>query len=443
MNLLSAPAADTLCVAPPDDSWTLLYPASHPGGPLSFRLGTDELLRDCGCRVDDLADAAGIATEARCRRRGVTALVTQAGYYPFGRQISFRANTFHGARHLRRVVDVRWPGGAVVRRQFDLDSLRLPGPWARLLVLPSGPPAAGTPAPAWQPLPAAAGTGEVRLALWPRPPLALVFERPDGTRLEIGTGVDLWRWEAALGAGAGTGRFALFQDAGGLRLERVPLAPAAEFAPAGRDYRFSWYAAWQTAAEAAVPPPPIPAGLERLRFRDNGDAVLPGTPAPGRRRRPAKKPAAPPPPPCYLVDFTAMPGLPAEAHHAPSPAAYCRGERGPGLCWESGVVQKHARRLIRQLAGRGGTAGTLVFRGLDPAPCWDPAHVDRQNPNGLAHWDITGILDFAEWTRQTLGPAWTLAAEPAAGAPPRPVLAGLFAPPAFTAVPLASEPEPS
>lgn len=423
---------DRLRVAPGDGSWTAFYPGTHPGGPLSFQLGADELLRDCQCHVDDVTDSSGVATVARCCRRGITALVTQAGYYPFGRQIKFTAHTFHAARHFRRVVDVSWPKGAVVRRHFGFDGLALPGTWTRLFVLPPALHLAEGQAPAWQAIPAAPAAGqELMIGHWHRPPLALVFERPDGTRLEIGTGSDLWRWESGLGAGPEHASFKLFLGAAGLRLAREPLMTCAEFAPAGRDYRFSWYAAWQPAGDPV--PDTAPANLQPLPFRDNGDALLSAA-APagqgGKGRRP-KKPAAPPAAPCFLVDFNALPGLPPEVRRTPSPAAYGRGERGPGLCWESGIVQKRARRLIRQLAGLRAPAGTLVFRGLEPGPCWDPAHLDKQNPNGQAHWDINGILDFAEWTRQTLGPAWTLLAEFAPGTPLRPVLAGLFAPAAF------------
>ncbi|MEI8079075.1 MAG: hypothetical protein WCH61_05535, partial [bacterium] len=269
---------DRLRVAPSDASWTAFYPSTHPGGPLSLQLGADEVLRDCQCQVDDVTDVSGVATIARCCRRGITALVTQSGYYPFGRQIKFTASTFHAARHFRRTVDVSWPKGALVRHHFGFDGLQLPGTWARLFVLPPALHLAEGQAPAWQTIPAAPATGqELLLGHWHQPPLALVFERPDGTRLEIGTGSDLWRWEAGLGAGSEHASFKLFLNATGLRLAREPLTTSAEFAPAGRDYRFSWYAAWQLAGDHA--PAPIPAAAQPLLFRDHGDAVLATTAA--------------------------------------------------------------------------------------------------------------------------------------------------------------------
>lgn len=87
-------------------------------------------------------------------------------------------------------------------------------------------------------------------------------------------------------------------------------------------------------------------------------------------------------------------------------------------------MQKAARRIIRRIAALG-PEGDLRIRGLIPGPCWDATHLDKAGPGPRLHWDMSAILDFAEWTRQQLGPDWRIAADPEIWGE-HPAMAGLF-----------------
>ena len=86
---------------------------------------------------------------------------------------------------------------------------------------------------------------DIMVGHWHRPPISLIFHRKDGIDLEVGTGFDLWRWEQNLGYYPESGSYKVLLTEAGLELIREPLACCEEFEPEQRNYRFTWYFAWQ------------------------------------------------------------------------------------------------------------------------------------------------------------------------------------------------------
>ncbi|OGV82403.1 MAG: hypothetical protein A3K19_04095 [Lentisphaerae bacterium RIFOXYB12_FULL_65_16] len=393
-------------IAHPDGTWAATHLAERLAGPESLSIGGQAVLQQCRFYVDDVDDGSGVVEKWRASRKGGVAVVLSEGYFPFGANVRFRQGARYAANHVRVTLDIAWPKGATVRRHFGIGSLILPGRWMRFYSVPPAAHWAEGVQPEWRDIPAP-GEQPLMIAHWHRAPLALVFEREDGTAVEIGTGSDVWRWEHGLGQGPEQGSYKVSLEKDGLHLLREPLMCCAEFAPEARDYRFSWYVAWRPpgAAPAWDAPGPVVVDLDSPVPPASGAAAL-----------------------SLVADFAAVEWA-STCRRVPSALAYVRGERTPHVCWHSSQVQSAARRLIRRLAAAA-PSGHLDLHGVTPGLCWDPAHLDRHSDNGLAHWDINAILEFGEWARQQLGLGWHIRAD-AGPLACLPSLQGLFGPNGF------------
>ena len=407
--------ADVREIAPADGLWKARHDATRVDGPAEITCAGDCLVREVSFQVDDFAADLMLRDRFRDFHKGGAAVVEASGHYPFGAEMGIAQTFRYGARHLRVVSDLTLRKGSTVRRQIDLGSLFLPGPWRRLYCIPPSQDLLEGKTAGWLELPAAFPPEGV-VAQWPRPPLALVFERPNGTRLEVGTGADLWRWERHFGLGSATAGYTILAEADGLRLRREPLRTDAEVQPQPREYRLSWYLAWQAADYQA----PAPSDLEPavVRFTAQGEALV--QEAAGAAACPA-----------LLIDLAHWPCL-ASRRRAASPTALRRGERAPCPCWESAGVQKALHRMIRQVAALG-PRGVLTWRGLVPGLFWDPAHCERQG-EPLPHWDLDALLGLGTWGRQQLGPDWQVHVD-VPGWEMLPSLTGLFAPTGLAELP--------
>jgi len=290
-------------------------------------------------------------------------------------------------------LDIQWPRDTVVRRHFGIGGLVLPGEWKRFFCIPPAMHLGDGMAARWEAVPAAPAVGEVMIGHWHRPPLALVFERSDGTAVEVGTGSDLWRWEHALGAGSEAGSYKVMLRGDGIRLVREPLMCCSAHTPEARPYRFSWYMAWR-GSKGQRKKTGMPKAERRLFALTangellGGDEAAPGFPV-GRAGE------------CVVMDAGGC-VWPQEWCRAASIADFIRGKRSDVPCWHAGGVQKAARRAIRHLRA-GSAEGWLLLHGVSPGVCWGPQHLGRSSENGLAHWDINALLDFAVWARRQLG----------------------------------------
>ncbi|NOY80201.1 MAG: hypothetical protein GXP31_04260 [Kiritimatiellaeota bacterium] len=409
---------DQIIVRHPVLGWEAVHPARRLGGPLRVTAADGTILfRDVTNCIDDLDERSTVLLTAKAFRKGGTAIVAHRGFFPFGGEVRFEQTCRYAANHVRVTLDVGWPGGSRVRRRVAVGSLFLPGAWKTLFTVPP-PPWTDQSAclPVSRKLPPPPDSGEIMVAHWHRPPPAVVLGRGDGTRVEIGTGGDLWRWQHAFGAGPENGSWKLFLGADGMRFVREPIMTCAEFAPAARPYRLTWYAAWwkgarPTALAGSAGAVPVPF--------EGGSAATAGQ--------------------ALALDLQAAPA-PAGCKRTRTLCNQVRGVREDVFCWACNPVQKPVRRVIRRLAAQA-REGTLILRGVVPGTCWDPRHLGRKHPDGLPHWDMPALLDFAVWTRRQLGPHWRLQAEITPAWAASPALAGMFGPNGFEAAPDALPPE--
>ncbi len=371
--------------------WSVTWDRTRFGGDLQLVFENQPILRDVRLYLDDVGSetAAGVAN--RAVRRGGVAVVEEEASLPADPPLYARRTWRYAANRVRVAVDLGWPPGREVRRHFGADALFLPGAWKRMFFLRPAPVHSNSRCELRSvDLPPPPETGAIMVAHTHRAPPVLAFVRRGGLRIEIGTGADLWRWDRALGAGPENGSWKVLLSARGLQLIREPLMTCTGFTPEPRPYRFTWYAAWSAKRRARRSP-------ERSLFpleitRDGRIQNLHDAP-----RRPI---------PRIALDFAAL-HVPEAWTRAPTMADWLRGSRNGTACWCAAPVQKRARAVIRRIAAAL-PPGKLEISGITPGICWDPAHLRRQDPDGLAHWDLPALLDFAAWTRRTLGPQWRI-----------------------------------
>ena len=393
--------------------WTARHQTDEGGpGPLKLQVNKDVLARNVSFYIDEMEPESALINKCRAYHQGGAAVVETQGHFPFGAPLKFKQICRYAQNHLRVAFDLRWPRGFELQRHLGIGCLNLPGQWARMYIYPPARHLCEGALPGWEALPKPpGGSDSIMVGHWHRPPLALVFERADGTRLEIGTGDDLWRWETGLGYGPESGSFKVFLESHQVRLVREPLMCCIPFTPRAQLYRFKWYAAWHAPESARVGG--TPSRLVTLRFTKQGKLAL------------DKGLGAPP---AYCLDFNKL-VWPPSARRAESQADYLRGVYARTPCWQSNAARNLARRVIRQIKERL-KPGTLCIKGLYPAPCWDPAHLDRHAKHGLPHWDLSDYLEFSVWTRRQLGPAWEIITDDAIPAD-LPSLSALFQPNGF------------
>ncbi|MBR4124831.1 MAG: hypothetical protein IKR13_01390 [Victivallales bacterium] len=402
----------------PQATWTLIYEENRGTGPQKLQIAGKTLFSFMHCRIDDVSDDAVASTSSHHYHKGGLAVFDGEGVFTQGPAVKLRQTHRIAANTARVTYDLSWPKATQLAKGLELGSVVLSPSFQRFFVV--------TPdadAPAWRNIPA---PGDPAVSISPLP-AAVVLENGQGLRFEYGLGDDLWRWSQGLNGEYlhATSRLEISRTTGGrvalrrwvaecdsalekqladtataklqqavLKLRQqlatdddttddspLPTVPVSQ--PEQRDYRFTTYFAWSqpellTAVPEGVIPQPIALNVkgefDRETLLDQGET------------------------PAVLLDLTKLPAS-ANARRA--------GKDNAPLCWESNQAQNHYRRLIRQLANCA-PAGTLVLQNLTPGWCDIGTHENRKR--SARHWDICALLDQVAWTRQVMGPKWTIVA---------------------------------
>jgi len=407
--------AERVTVTHPTAGWSAVHLRNILGAPCELLCANTPVARPGAFYVDTADAALTVLERNRVFRRGGMAVADSRGRFASGLACRFRHAVRYAGCHYRASLELAWARGDLVQRHFGLGDLYLPGTWTRWYCVPPATHLAEGTLPHWQEIPSAADS-KTMVGHWHRPPLALVFERADGVRFEIGTGDDVWRWEQCLGSGPENGSYKVFVDSDGVQVVREPLMCCAPYAVPPREYRWTWYVAWDDVRTVGCTDSPgCPEQLEPLTFADGRDLVLP--PATVQPRDSA-----------FLLDFARVQWDPGWCR-AVTPIGFVRGLRSGSPCLRCAPVQKRIRRVIRQISSWR-NSGRLHLTGLTPGVCWDSAHLDRGRQEGLVHWDMSALLDFAVWARRQLGPDWHITIDVDAFQP-MPSAVSLFKPNGF------------
>ncbi|NLZ59697.1 MAG: hypothetical protein GX901_03445 [Lentisphaerae bacterium] len=357
----------------PEADWSARHEQDYASGPLQLTVHGNTLLNNFHCRHDDVDSSAMTVDKSRCFRKAGAAVCLTESHIPYGRRLSFKQSLRYAANYARITQDINWPKQTALKKVLEIGSAELPGHWPKMLLFEAA-------KPGCREYELSPGT-ELRLS---ELPLALVFYNQQGQALEIGNGDDLWRWQNALQFEQGQAESGILirHTEKALRFNRMLSLNqgGAELLPLPREYRFTSYLAWSCPELETE----FPAKLQFHR-----PELLPdrGLDIENLAQHGAK--------PALSLDFSRL-QLPTQAQR----------DLSPGLCWESKITQKFARRIIRQLADLSQEGYLLIEAGMFPGLCQDPVHCSRKNE--ALHWDLMAILDFCSWMRQRLGRGWTI-----------------------------------
>jgi hypothetical protein len=370
-----------------EKDWKAFHKNDTCGGPEQIDIKGKKAVEGIFSSISDLKDDQCMTRRIKGYNKSGQSTVESEGYLPFGGEAEFRQTARYHKNLLRFTQDINFRKGTTVDRHFSVGSMKLPGLFNRFTIVPpaqhqtEGGDVHVREIPKWQ-------GKDIMVGHWHRPPLSLIFHRKDGIDLEIGTGFDLWRWEQNLGYYPESGSYKVMLTEEGLELIREPLACCEEYEPEQRNYRFTWYFAWQDRKKKNKLPdhdthyvPFKNAGKEvdferlkrELTEREKGDK------------------------PTYL-NLNIIRGLAWSDKEAsvPSSQAYCCGLAADEICWEAGFVVRRLKKIMRRLSEIEGIEG-IVLEGVDPSICYNPSHVDRKNVMGMVHWDIGSVFDFFSW----------------------------------------------
>ena len=221
------------------------------------------------------------------------------------------------------------------------------------------------------------------------------FFTEDGTRLEIGTGYDLWRWHEAASRFGGKSEIFLKGTDDGILFERKICFEEADFCIGRTNFRFSWYFAWDYAGDVsdAVTLPQVD-GESISQF----DKVLPNERKSYNLLTPSGKKLVSNGPSdrhVYCLDNMSW----------PTPAIV-EGKRAKCPCFCSRQTCNYMKSWFRSLYNRTKNQKTDIYLcDIDIHVCLNASHMVRGKRKRLVHWDLIYLLSFWEWANKYLSEA--------------------------------------
>ena len=367
---------DKLVVFDENESFQAEHSLYTFGGPQAISFGKDKIIEEvltyCG---EDLEDAAVIKKIKDYHKQG-SSIVNYTGKLPYGNEVEFEHTYRYRSNRVRITSDINIPAGASIDRHFGLGSLFLPGKWEKMYVMPPAQHQVDGAGPYFRKIPKYSGE-KVMVGHWHRPPLSVVFYRKNGTRVEIGTGSDLWRWEKSFGYHPESGNYKIILHEDGLEFVREPLACCETFTPVKGQYRFSWYIAWDQ---------------ERIIEKPNHNFKYVELNADGKVDLSAYKDLDED---LYVSMDISEIEWPENFYRCDSPVEYVIGE-GSEVSWMNGSFVTRMRKIARQLIEDPKVKG-LRLKGMEPGISFHSAHVNKKDALGTVHWDINALMDFTAW----------------------------------------------
>lgn len=373
----------------PTGGWSIVHREDCCGGPLSLAVDGKLVMSGFDNSFDDVGNDGMTVKKSHVYHKSGVAVFEGEGILPSGPESGVWTACRYAGNVARVTVDFTIKKETVVKSGIECGSMVLHGKWVAVTTVPDF----GKKA-----------LSEGQSIHYEELPLAWVFEREDGFKLEIDTGFDLWRWRNSVEMGGATVDVAVFADHVDFKRHLLVVEDGGEegVQPPSRDYRFYSQLAWSVPvlyADAADMPEVTP-----LEILPKGKGI--DVKALGEN-------------PAVSIDFSKLTAV--DSMHV-----LHDGVQQEALCWECNNTKLAAKRIIRQLAAKSAEGFLLIEGGMTPSVCDNGKHVDRSGKT-VAHWDLNGITAFAIWARQCLGNVWRVVVkqpEPWNGLPS---LQGLFA----------------
>lgn len=374
--------------------WEAVHRADCCGGPLSLSVDDQLVVSNYENAFDGIGNEAMAVQKARVYHKSGVAVFEGEGMFPSGPETGVWTACRYAGNIVRITTDLSIKKETMLKQGIQCGSMTLHGKWVSMTTVPEF---------------AKMALAERQVIHYDELPLAWVFEREDGFKLEIDMGFDLWRWKNGVELGSATVDVEVFADHVDFKRHLLVITDCGEegVQATPRDFRFYSQLAWSAPALYADT-----ADMPELTHLD----VLPkgkGIDVKALSDKPA-----------VSVDFSELTA--SDTMHVTH-----EGKLQKALCWECNNTKLAAKRIIRQLAGKSAEGFLLIEGGMTPSVCDNGRHVDRPGKT-VPHWDLNGITSFAVWARQCLGSGWKVIVKQPEPWDMLPSLRGLFAPNGFS-----------
>ena len=369
--------------------WNIVHDLDCCGGPLALTVDGKLVVSGFDNSFDGIGNDGMTVTKSHLYHKGGVAVFEGEGVLPSGPESCVWMSCRYSGNIARVTVDFTIKKETVVKEGIECGSMVLNGKWTSVTTVPDF---------------VKTDLVEGKSLHYEELPLAWVFEREDGFKLEIDTGFDLWRWRNSVEMGGATADVEVFDDHVDFKRHLLVVTDGGEegVQPPSRDYRFCSQLAW-SAPSLYTTADDMPE-VTHLDILPKGKGI--------DMKALSEKPAV-------AVDFSKLTAT--DSMHVTHD-----GELQEALCWECNNTKLGAKRIIRQLAAKSAEGFLLIEGGMTPSVCDNGKHVDRPGKT-VPHWDLNGITAFASWARRCLGDGWRVVVkqpEPWNGLPS---LQGLFA----------------
>ena len=318
-------------------------------------------------KLGKISEAYGIVKKFQHHQTvdGLRQSVNLSTVIPFGAEPNLKREIAFCANHATISSYIELKGNLKVDR-LNIDPLFLPGEWQRIGIINI--PACGEviPQPIWHDL-----DGSEQVVYDNKKPfLVCLLENSAGEIIEIGTGNDLWRWQAADSMAGASASFTVRVAADGVSIDRNVFVFDEATAMENRPWRFKWYLAWGKSGGKVEYPKITRPFAVNCKFSTEPD-----------------KPS--------VFDLTT-------AKIADVAAVIDDDNQVVGAyCLEAAMIMKQLRKFIRS-ATEHCDDDCLVFTGIEPHICASSSHLDRHKKVSLVHWDIMSLLEFYDWSLRQL-----------------------------------------
>ncbi len=350
-----------------DGDWTASFNAVS-GQKMVFSCAGREILSLSGMVFGIIEEASGYCI--KCRQHESVDLLNKSAeivnVIPFGSEPQI-TRQFEFAGNRAKITTDFVLKAPMEAGSFEIDNLMVKGAWAKIGILKIGKPLSETSDIEWH---AVGRDSSWKLAV-EEIPLVILFEGDDGTKLEIGTGDDVWRWLQTETFPGTTASIVFEKASGGISVRRIFAKWNETGTIAPRKYRFTWYFAWEIPGRKYFTCDA--AGFSEFSFSGK-NKILPGG---GKYFKFPDREL----PEMYSARFAGNPAG-APCFHAPP---------------VSGLLRDWVRAVAAIKDGRPLVLGNLKVSLCDAAP-----HLERPQKKTLLHWNMIRVLDFHLWANKQL-----------------------------------------
>ena len=342
--------------------WSFNY--NELPGEFSFAYNNKELLLSKGVVLGILQEKFGFEDKCRLHQsdKNGTYWVETETKHPFGAEPVIKHKYEQCSNHIRVTTDIQISQPLPIDN-ITIDDLFIPGEWDKISSLYQ---VGGKLI--WK----EECFNKKNTLLFDELPLILLFEKNSGIQLEIGCGYDLWRWDIADKFDA-KAKFVLEKSDDGIAFKRVVTEWDEEYEMGVRNFRFSWYFAWNDSSVS----------YERESFEHKAIVTFKNNK--------------------LLMNSEINDSTDIQLDMKSFPESMMRTS-SENLCFSSKKFFNAFKRWMRAHFEKNRyEKHVLCFSELHPGVCDNSAHVSAKHNRVQKHFDYLYLIGLFEWANQLLG----------------------------------------